>query len=354
MKRRLIATLLISLLLLTALCSTALATNNTEFTYSNAPNVNGFPFDFGDAPDPYPTLFSLSGAYHDIFPIPFCLGAIVDVEFDGQPDLNALGDDMNNDDEDGVIFGSPIQPDSSVSVNVTVTNLLQLQAFLNAWVDFNADGDWSDAGEQIFTDMPVIEGVYVLNFAVPSNASIGPTYARFRLSLVPSVPFWGPGDFGEVEDYMIEIEDLGSISGMKWNDADGNAQQDQGEPGIEGWEIMLTDAAGNVVIITTDADGNYTFGSLEAGTYYVSESPVVGWTQTYPAGSHTINLQPDENIENVDFGNKEEGNGPEPTVEVGGNIYPVNRLTILAPWISLATIAIAVAGVTLMLKQRRI
>src|SRR5258705_13739216 len=48
--------------------------------------------DFGDAPAPYPTLFSADGARHLIVQGIY-LGAGVSAEADGQPDRNAAADD---------------------------------------------------------------------------------------------------------------------------------------------------------------------------------------------------------------------------------------------------------------------
>lgn len=53
-------------------------------------------YDFGDAPDnPYPTLLSNDGARHKIYSGIY-LGSSIDVENDGQPNNDALGDDNNN------------------------------------------------------------------------------------------------------------------------------------------------------------------------------------------------------------------------------------------------------------------
>lgn len=42
--------------------------------------------------------------------------------------------------------------------------------------------------------------------------------------------------------------------------------------------------------------------------------------------------------------------GPPP-VEVGGEVYPVNKLAVLAPWIALA--AVIISGVTIVIRRRR-
>jgi hypothetical protein len=76
---------------------------------------------------------------------------------------------------------------------------------LNAWIDFNADGDWADPGEQIFSDQWVFMFPNNLTFAVPAGAVPGPTYARFRLNWGGGLSYDGPADNGEVEDYLVEI-----------------------------------------------------------------------------------------------------------------------------------------------------
>jgi hypothetical protein len=91
----------------------------------------------------------------------------------------------------------------SVLCSVTVTGG---SGFLNAWIDFNRDGDWADVGEQIFKDEPVSAGVNLLAFNVPASAAGGASFARFRLTSADSggtLSFSGPADDGEVEDYRV-------------------------------------------------------------------------------------------------------------------------------------------------------
>ena len=67
--------------------------------------------DYGDAPEPYPTLKADNGPRHVISGT-VRLGDLRDPELDGQPDPDALGDDHNDgiDDEDGVDFVTPFVP----------------------------------------------------------------------------------------------------------------------------------------------------------------------------------------------------------------------------------------------------
>nr|NQU91837.1 T9SS type A sorting domain-containing protein [Bacteroidota bacterium] len=161
--------------------------------------------DFGDAPDPtYPTLLASNGARHVYKPY-FYLGAIVDIENDGQPDTNALGDDNNGtpDDEDGVVFSPPLMPGTQDTLYITMG--LYTNGFVNGWIDFNKDGDWDDANEHIIPDLMVYMGTYPYVFTIPADAVEGTTFARFRLSTVSGLAWYGQAPDGEVEDYLVEI-----------------------------------------------------------------------------------------------------------------------------------------------------
>ena len=163
--------------------------------------------DYGDARTPYPTLRSQNGARH-ISGSLFYMGSSIDAETDGQPDSNAVGDDADgNDDEDGVTFTSALTPGNTANVKVEIPAPLPSTAFLNAWVDFNGDGDWADAGEQIFTDQPLLyAGTHNLSFSIPASASSGFSAARFRMGTESGMSFNGLAHDGEVEDYQVEIK----------------------------------------------------------------------------------------------------------------------------------------------------
>ncbi len=88
----------------------------------------------------------------------------------------------------------------------------------------------------------------------------------------------------------------GSISGVKWNDANGNAERDPDEPGLAGVTIYV-DLNDNGVLdsseprtVTTadipetdfDEGGRYRFDGLEAGNYVIREIVPAGFRQTFP------------------------------------------------------------------------
>ncbi len=159
-------------------------------------------FDFGDAPDPsYPTRLANDGARHAIDRKVY-LGTQIDPELDGQGTFTALGDDANGvDDEDGVKFLTPVLPGSDAKVEV----LASTEGKLDAWLDFNQDGQW-DASETIAASIPMAAGFNTFGFFVPAGSlpSINkPTYARFRFSTDGGLTPKGVAKNGEVEDYMI-------------------------------------------------------------------------------------------------------------------------------------------------------
>jgi hypothetical protein len=162
-----------------------------------------FASDFGDAPLPYPTLLAEGGAEHvAIGPM---LGRVRDAENDGVHSTGAVRDDDTGhpDDEGGVTFGTirtgQLQATATVSISGGAGKL-------DAWIDFNRDGAWGGPGEQIADSVSLSRGENTIAFDVPSWASDGRAYARFRLSTAGNLGVGGLASDGEVEDYVVTIE----------------------------------------------------------------------------------------------------------------------------------------------------
>jgi hypothetical protein len=178
----------------------------------------GAGMDYGDAPAPYPTLRAENGARHVILP-GFSLGATVDINADGQPSTGADGDDRDGDDEDGVLFDSatPLIPNRRYNITVSTSGIgtgadaVVPFGALDAWIDFNRDGDWNDPNERILSGIvlnPSVLNNGLIQFrdlVVPANAVPGDTYARFRLSTTGNLSPAGEASAGEVEDYLVTI-----------------------------------------------------------------------------------------------------------------------------------------------------
>jgi uncharacterized repeat protein (TIGR01451 family) len=171
--------------------------------------------DFGDAPEPYPTLLPAGGAYHLIVPGLHLGASSPDFEPDGQPNANATGDDSaQSNDDDGVTFAAPLL----VGQTAAVTVLASTNGFLDAWIDFDANRNWFDLSDHIFAGQVVTAGLNTLTFTVPSTAQTTNTFARFRFSSMGGLMADGPAPDGEVEDYAVEIRpaaDL-AVAGVDW------------------------------------------------------------------------------------------------------------------------------------------
>jgi hypothetical protein len=99
-------------------------------------------------------------------------------------------------------FVTPLYPGGTTNVVVRA----HAACTLSGWVDFNADGDWADAGESMFPGgQPLTAGPNPLSFVVPVGAVQGTTYARLRCTTDGAVGPTGQASDGEVEDYPVII-----------------------------------------------------------------------------------------------------------------------------------------------------
>ncbi len=114
-------------------------------------------------------------------------------------------DEKVGNDDDGVIFPL-LSVGNTYTIPVTVTVHGSSFGLLNAWIDWNGDGDFLDSGERInASPIPVhSSGIISLPVTVPDQAvSNAFTFARFRIG-GNSGPM-GENSWGEVEDYRIFI-----------------------------------------------------------------------------------------------------------------------------------------------------
>ena len=154
--------------------------------------------DYGDAPLPYPVTLAENGARH-VLVGPY-LGLRRNTEADGVhtgPEITPGADRS----DDGIQFGSFHSGNTTGSIDLTAS----AAGKLDAWVDFNQDGDWTDAGEQIFVGRSLIAGRQDLTFSSPNPLLEGVRYARFRISSAGGLSPTGEAPDGEVEDYAFGI-----------------------------------------------------------------------------------------------------------------------------------------------------
>ncbi len=115
---------------------------------------------------------------------------------------------------------------------------------------------------------------------------------------------------GVCEPFTLQApaEGAGKISGIKFDDTNGNGKKEKNEPLLSGWTIYL-DTNNNGALddgepsTETNAQGEYEFTGLADGTYHVREVAQDGWLQTKPAN-------PDEYVV-VLGGGKKKDNGKD-------------------------------------------
>ncbi|MCX6858481.1 MAG: GEVED domain-containing protein, partial [Verrucomicrobia bacterium] len=138
------------------------------------------------------------------------IGTLTDTEFVSTRNATATGDDTTgSDDEDGVTLAASYTPVVAGSATVVTTNTSGAAAYLNAWIDYNNNGSFADAGEQIATNTLVATGTsgvgQTINFTPPITAIPGQRGARFRFTSVTNPTPVGAAGSGEVEDAMVTI-----------------------------------------------------------------------------------------------------------------------------------------------------
>jgi hypothetical protein len=90
----------------------------------------------------------------------------------------------------------------------------------------------------------------------------------------------GGGRDNQMAASAIVVVPQSTISGVKFNDVNGDGVQDPSDAPIAGWSVTMN--PGNITV-QTDANGVYTFANVLDGVYTVCEVQQVGWTQTFPS-----------------------------------------------------------------------
>ena len=99
-----------------------------------------------------------------------------------------------------------------------------------------------------------------------------------------------------------------SVGDRVWRDNNMNGVQDTGEPGISGVTVTLKSGTTTVATATTNANGEYLFSSLVAGSYSVTVTAPSGLTQTFDldglstAHKASFTLASGDAKRDVDFG----------------------------------------------------
>ncbi|MGR5335132.1 LruC domain-containing protein [Vibrio gigantis] len=178
---------------------------------ANAPVVDeDSNIDFGDAPDSYLTLLASNGPRHELDGITWLGTTPPDADLDGyvtpQSDETIGVDDEWANGGIGFVTALEAGLDSKVVIEASTTG------YLSAWIDWNQDGSFDGANEQVFTDYLLDAGENELFLNVDINALTGTTWARFRFSQQTNLSYFGGSTSGEVVDIQVDVLNDGATA----------------------------------------------------------------------------------------------------------------------------------------------
>ncbi|APY08542.1 hypothetical protein BWZ20_09615 [Winogradskyella sp. J14-2] len=191
-------------------------------------------------------------------------------------------------------ISTPLTKDTQYTITITPTwtGTVYNEAY-GVWIDFNRDGDFNDADEQVFTQGNTQATSVSGSFTIPPNAVESAT--RMRVSMrYNQVP--GPCDnftYGEVEDYTVIIEGNGpdteapviTLNGSSIVNLElGDTYTELGATAIDNVDGDIT---GNIVVGGDTVDTNIV-GSYVV-TYNVSDTSGNAATEVI----RTVNVMPD-------------------------------------------------------------
>jgi len=155
--------------------------------------------DFGDAPASYGTLIQDNGARHSLDGETYLGISAPSGKYNG-PDNSSFEDA----DDNGVGFITPLQ----TGLDAVIQIIASKAGYVNAWVDWNQDGEFTDASESLLDDYLLKAGANNLIVRIPEDAAAGATWARFRFSSQQGLLPAGGATDGEVEDYAISVAEV--------------------------------------------------------------------------------------------------------------------------------------------------
>ncbi|MFM7234505.1 MAG: GEVED domain-containing protein, partial [Flavobacteriales bacterium] len=143
---------------------------------------------------------------------------------------------------------------------VTVNNNFTTDQVI-IWCDWNNDGDFIDAGENVYTSP--LGGAYSGSFVIPTTASLGAVRMRIRLTDTASganTTPCGVSSYGEVEDYTLNVAAAGTM-----------LEEEEKEEAIvnRANETAVSLESINLNVYPNPNNGSFTIKAMHEGTYYL-------------------------------------------------------------------------------------
>ncbi|WP_250433720.1 reprolysin-like metallopeptidase [Hanstruepera flava] len=180
----------------------------------------------------------------------------------------------------------------TITVTPTWTGTVYSEGYA-VWIDYNRDGDFNDAGEQVWTQSATQSTPVSGSFTIPSNAVENATRMRVSMKYNGTPSSCETFQYGEVEDYTVIIEGSGpdttppviTLNGASTIDLE--LGEGYTELGATATDNVDGDISANIVI------GGDTVDSNTVGTYLVTYnvSDVAG--NNAVEVTRTVNVNPD-------------------------------------------------------------
>ncbi|OGL83685.1 hypothetical protein A3B36_01080 [Candidatus Uhrbacteria bacterium RIFCSPLOWO2_01_FULL_55_36] len=156
---------------------------------------------------------------------------------------------------------------------------------------------------QTLTD---VDGLYAMTGIPSANFIVAEIPQTGWLQTAPGGGFYAVSAAGAYANFDFGNQKTPSISGMKFDDTNGNGIKDPNDPGLPDWRIRMRDMTTNLVTTRdTDANGAYAFENLPPGQYRLTERQEDGWVETLPVSPnrYDVTLAQGQQETNKDFGN---------------------------------------------------
>ena len=99
----------------------------------------------------------------------------------------------------------------TITLNPAWTGTVYREGYA-AWIDFNQDGDFNDAGEQVYSRNRTTATQVSGTVTIPTTALAGPTRMRVIMRYNTTPSSCGSFTYGEVEDYTVNISQGNSLA----------------------------------------------------------------------------------------------------------------------------------------------
>jgi hypothetical protein len=246
------------------------------------------------------------------------------IYFGREDTLNAMAHNLSTGLVGGTLTGTVFADGNRNGVkNAGEAGLAQITVFADLDGDGVLDGNEPSAVTNASGQYTITVPPGVVSAAIVLPAGFEATTPTTRSVTVP-LRGTATADFG--------IKQVNSgITGVKWNDINGNGQLDAGEPGLAGVFIYLDLDGDNRLDLgeprtTTGADGTYILPFPGAGTYTIREVRQPGFRQTFPGvaldNEHIVVYNGITPITDRNFGNQsvqDFGDAPAPFPTTGPN-----------------------------------